>query len=98
MTVFHFIIVEKFIDMLMSLFQQVSYLEVHQEKIRDLLVEKKIEQREEESGLNCTFRQAESPLADGRGSSFSFRRPIKKDHIRIREHPVTGLLYDFKMT
>jgi hypothetical protein len=74
----------------------VSYLEVYQEKIRDLLVEKKMEQREEESGVNSSFGQAESPSAGGRGTSFSFRRPIKKDHIRIREHPVTGLLFHFK--
>ncbi|KAG0557294.1 hypothetical protein KC19_11G117600 [Ceratodon purpureus] len=72
------------------LFQQVSYLEIYQEKIRDLLVEKKMEQREEESGVTCSFSQTESPSAGGRGTNFSFRRPIKKDYIRIREHPVTG--------
>ncbi|KAG0601473.1 hypothetical protein M758_11G114200 [Ceratodon purpureus] len=69
---------------------QVSYLEIYQEKIRDLLVEKKMEQREEESGVTCSFSQTESPSAGGRGTNFSFRRPIKKDYIRIREHPVTG--------
>ena len=69
-----------------------SYLEIYQEKVRDLLVEKKIEHNNEESGVNCSFRQTESSSADGRGSSFSFHGPVKKDYLRVREHPVTGIL------
>jgi len=52
---------------------QVSYLEIYQEKVRDLLVEKKMEHSEEEPGVNR-------------------HRPVKKDYIRIREHPGTGIL------
>lgn len=56
-----------------------SYLKIYQDKVRDLLVEKKMEDSEEESGVN-------------------FHRPVKKNFVRIREHPGTGILCHSKRT
>ncbi|XP_024360790.1 uncharacterized protein [Physcomitrium patens] len=68
---------------------QVSYLEIYQEKVRDLLVDKKAEHTAEESGVNCSLRCTELPLIDGGGSSFFLHGQVK-DQLRVREHPETG--------
>lgn len=70
---------------------QVSYLEIYQEKVRDLLVDKKMEHTRDHSNEEYPVNfQVESSLTDGRGSCFSFQEPVKKDYLRVREHPVTG--------
>lgn len=69
-----------------------SYLEIYKEKVRDLLAEKKPEQKDDEHCNHSSGKQGEWPLSDVRGSSVSFKGtgPVQKDYLRVREHPVTG--------
>jgi len=74
-------------------YTQVSYLEIYQEKVRDLLADKKLDHTRDHSIEEYPVNiQVESSSTDGRGSSFSFQGPNKKDYFRVREHPVTGVV------